>query len=67
MPLFRRLPKRGFTNATLAKDYAVVNVGDLESFDDGATVDMAALKRKRLASEPSTASASSATANSPRS
>jgi large subunit ribosomal protein L15 len=48
MPLYRRLPKRGFSNATYAKEYAVVNVGDLEQFDANSTVDMAALKAKRL-------------------
>ncbi|HVL13159.1 MAG TPA: 50S ribosomal protein L15 [Gemmata sp.] len=49
MPLFRRLPKRGFSQAAFRKDYAVVNVGDLEAkFEAGATVDMAALKKARL-------------------
>ena len=48
MPLFRRLPKRGFSNATWQKQYAIVNVGDLEGFDANSTVDMAALKSKRL-------------------
>jgi large subunit ribosomal protein L15 len=48
MPLYRRLPKRGFSNATWQKDYAIVNVGDLEGFDANSTVDMAALKSKRL-------------------
>jgi large subunit ribosomal protein L15 len=49
MPLYRRLPKRGFTNATFKKDYAIVNVGDLERvFDANSTVDMEALKQKRL-------------------
>ena len=47
-PLHRRFPKRGFSNATWQKDYAIVNVGDLEIFDAGATVDMAALNEKRL-------------------
>jgi large subunit ribosomal protein L15 len=47
-PIHRRFPKRGFSNATWAKAYAVVNVGDLNQFDDGAAVDMAALKAKRL-------------------
>jgi large subunit ribosomal protein L15 len=47
-PLFRRLPKRGFSHATWDKTYAVVNVGDLEAFDAGATVDMAALKARRV-------------------
>ena len=39
MPLFRRLPKRGFSNFAFKTRYAVVNVGDLEGrFDDGAHV-----------------------------
>lgn len=48
MPLYRRWPKRGFSHATWDKHYAVVNVGDLEQFDANSTVDMAALKSKRL-------------------
>ena len=47
MPLHRRLPKRGFTNI-FKKDYAVVNVSDLERFDNGATVDEAALRQAGL-------------------
>src|ERR1700722_12872086 len=47
-PLYRRFPKRGFSRAAWDKDYAIVNVGDLEQFDANATVDMAALKSKRL-------------------
>ena len=43
MPLHRRLPKRGFTNI-FKKTYAVVNLADLERFDNGATVDEAALR-----------------------
>jgi len=42
-PLFRRLPKRGFTNIN-RKDYAVVNLDILSRFEDGAVVDAAALK-----------------------
>ncbi len=39
MPLFRRVPKRGFSNADFRTDYHVVNVGDLEErFDAGAHV-----------------------------
>ncbi|MDR1439916.1 MAG: 50S ribosomal protein L15 [Clostridiales bacterium] len=34
MPLYRRLPKRGFNNKIFAKVYAHVNVGDLNVFDD---------------------------------
>ena len=37
MPLYRRLPKRGFTNHW-AKEYAEVNVQDLDRFEDGAVV-----------------------------
>lgn len=47
-PLHRRFPKRGFSNARFAKQWAIVNVGDLNAFDDGSTVDMAALKAKRI-------------------
>ena len=50
MPLYRRLPKKGFSNARFKVDMHVVNVGDLEAaFDAGATVDLAALKRVGLA------------------
>jgi len=38
MPLFRRLPKRGFSNYKFATGYEVVNVLQLERFDDGAAV-----------------------------
>ena len=37
MPLTRRLPKRGFTNI-YSKEYAIVNVSDLNGFEDGMTV-----------------------------
>lgn len=50
MPLFRRIPKRGFSHTTWEKHYLVVNVGDLnDAFDDGATVDRDALRRVGLA------------------
>jgi large subunit ribosomal protein L15 len=38
MPLFRRLPKRGFNNYKFAKRCEIVNVCQLERFEDGATV-----------------------------
>ena len=38
MPLFRRLPKRGFSNYQFAKRCQIVNVSQLERFDDGADV-----------------------------
>ena len=45
MPLYRRLPKRGFNNARFKKYYAVINVGALEdAFDDGSTVNEEALR-----------------------
>jgi large subunit ribosomal protein L15 len=47
MPLHRRIPKRGFTNI-FKKDYAVVNIADLDRFDNGATVDEAALRKAGL-------------------
>ncbi len=42
MPLFRRLPKRGFTNI-FSKQYAEVNVKDLNRFKDGDTVNLESL------------------------
>ncbi len=38
MPLFRRLPKRGFSNYNFATQYEIVNVSQLERFEDGAAV-----------------------------
>ena len=52
MPLFRRIPKRGFSHATWDESFHIVNVGDLERFDNGTTVDAAALKTARLAKGP---------------
>lgn len=46
-PYFKRMPKRGFTNFT-RKEYAIVNVDDLNRFEDGAVVDFAALKEAGL-------------------
>ena len=42
MPIYRRLPKRGFTNI-FAKQYAEVKLSDLNKFEDGAVVDAEAL------------------------
>jgi large subunit ribosomal protein L15 len=53
MPLFRRIPKRGFSHRTWDRDYLVVNVGDLDRlFAEGATVDHAALRQAGLAKGP---------------
>jgi large subunit ribosomal protein L15 len=43
MPLFRRLPKRGFTDRN-SKKIVALNVSELERFENGAVVDIAALK-----------------------
>ena len=43
-PLFRRIPKRGFTNARFKKVYAVINLDDLNKFEDGAEVTPEILK-----------------------
>lgn len=47
MPLYRRLPKRGFFNIFKTNN-AVLNVRDLDRFEDGATIDMAALRSAGL-------------------
>jgi len=51
MPLYRRLPKRGFNNKNFEKRFTVVNVADLEGFDAGTTVDLKAVLAKGLASQ----------------
>ncbi len=47
MPLYRRLPKRGFTNIW-GTEYAVINVDDLNRFDEGTTVTPALLKEQGI-------------------
>ena len=47
MPLWRRLPKRGFKNVNRV-EYATVNVGDLNRFEDGTVVNPALLKEVGL-------------------
>ena len=44
LPLYRRLPKRGFSNAMFKKEYAVINVADLNNFDEGTKVTPELLK-----------------------
>ncbi|MCK4341593.1 MAG: 50S ribosomal protein L15 [Phycisphaerae bacterium] len=49
MPIFRRLPKRGFSNAPFRQSWKIVNLSDLERFfADGETADVAALQRLGL-------------------
>jgi large subunit ribosomal protein L15 len=51
MPLTRRLPKRGFTNARFKTVYTIINLASLEkSFDDGSTVTKESLIEKGLVS-----------------
>ena len=51
MPIFRRLPKRGFNNKTFATTYETVNVSELDAaFEDGAVVNEAALRESGLIS-----------------
>ena len=51
LPLYRKLPKRGFNNARFGKQYAIVNVKALsEAFENGAVVDAAALIEKGIIS-----------------
>jgi large subunit ribosomal protein L15 len=47
-PIFRRFPKRGFSNHDFERRFHVVNVQDLNVFDEGTTVDAMALKEKGL-------------------
>ena len=51
MPLFRRLPKRGFNNKNFRRSYTSINVRDLVGFDSGAIVDLAAILAKGITSK----------------
>ena len=48
LPLYRKLPKRGFNNSRFATVYAIVNVDALNVFEDGAVVDIEALLAKKI-------------------
>ena len=50
-PLYRRLPKRGFNNYEFRKEYAVINVSDLNRFENGTVVTPALLKEVGLVSK----------------
>ncbi len=52
MPLIRRLPKRGFNNTAFKTRFAIVNVSDLNTFEDGATINEAVLLEKGLIRRP---------------
>ena len=51
LPLYRKLPKRGFKNR-FAVNYAIVNVAALNKFEDGAVVDMDALVAAKIVRKP---------------
>ena len=47
-PLYRRVPKRGFNNARFRTEYAVINLSDLNRFNDGDVVTPALLREKGI-------------------
>ena len=51
LPLYRRLPKRGFTNIN-SKEIVAINVGTLNAFDEGAVVTVEALVEKGIIKNP---------------
>ena len=48
MPLFRRLPKKGFSNEQFRDVFETVNVGELNIFEDGSVINEASLREKNL-------------------
>ncbi len=48
LPLYRRLPKRGFSNYPFKKEYAVINLSDLNVFEDGTVVTPSLLKERGI-------------------
>ena len=48
IPAYRRLPKRGFDNSRFADKYAIVNISDLEIFNDGDVITADVLLEKRI-------------------
>lgn len=51
-PMYRRLPKRGFTNDMFKKEYAIINVETLDRFEDGATVNLETLVAEGIIKDP---------------
>lgn len=49
MPLIRRIPKRGFNNKRFKTAYLPINLSDLNEFEAGSVIDVAALKKAGLA------------------
>ena len=55
MPLYRRIARRGFSNALFKKEYSIFNLDQLEvKYADGETVDAASLKAKGLLTKSGT-------------
>jgi len=52
IPMIRRFPKRGFSNAMFKTRYAIVHLGDLNRFEDGAAITQETLQLKGLVSNP---------------
>jgi large subunit ribosomal protein L15 len=50
MPIYRRVPKRGFKNARFRTDYTTINVESLNAFENGATVTLEAILAHGLTS-----------------
>ena len=50
MPIYRRVPKRGFTNARFRTEYTIINVEQLSGFEEGALVDLDAILAAGLVS-----------------
>ncbi|HVY60497.1 MAG TPA: uL15 family ribosomal protein, partial [Planctomycetota bacterium] len=51
-PLMRRIPKRGFSNDDFGQRFCVLNIEDLNCFDDGATVDPKVLVQTGIVKQP---------------
>jgi large subunit ribosomal protein L15 len=54
MPLYRRLPKKGFTNARFKTTFSILNLSDLKVFNDGDEVDLEAAKAQKLVKKNAT-------------
>ena len=48
IPAYRRLPKRGFDNSKFATKYAIINVGDLDKYNDGDVVSIETLLENKV-------------------
>lgn len=51
-PLYRRIPKRGFNNARFTTKYQVINLNDLNNFNDGDVITPELLKEKGIIKKP---------------